>query len=438
MNELFEKPVNKLYFSYLIPTIVGMLSNSVYNLVDIYFISKGAGSMGLGALNISMPIFTIFSAVGLLFGVGGATIMSIAEGSKDEGLRNKAFTLSLFMMTCIGLLFTIFGWIFIEPLAYAFGSSEELLPYVLDYLKPTVLVSIPFTVMYSSSILIRADHNPKLAMIALMSGNISNMILDYVFVMIFNWGIFGAAFATALSPCITLMIDSFHFILHKNNVKFVRHFYDKDLLKRMFSNGLGSGVMEISAGAIIMIFNIVILTISNELYLAAYALITNIAYVGKGLLNGFAQAAQPIISSNYGAGKMDRVKEGLRVCVKYSFIFTIVVYIIFLMIPSVIVTPFAGNDPKLIEIACRGMRIYFISLMFTAVNTMLMYYFQSIERGKISTIFAVLKGFVFILIGLALLVPMLWIDGVWLSVTFAEVMTFIFAYKIMKKQLNTI
>lgn len=434
MQDLFQKPIKKLYMSYLIPTLIGMLSNSVYCLVDVFFVSKGAGSLGLAALNIAMPIFTIYSAVGLLFGVGGATIMSIAEGNKDHKVRNQAFTLSLVMMVGIGAIFTILGLCFLEPLAYAFGASTELLPYVIEYMQPIIVVTIPFILMYSSSILIRADHNPKLSMLALMCGNISNMILDYVFVMIFDWGIFGASFATAISPCLTITIVSLHFLRKQNTVHFTKQFFDFSVLKRMINNGLGSGIMEISAGAIIMIFNMVILWISDETYLAAFAIITNISYVGKGLLNGFAQAAQPIISSNFGANQTERVKEALHICMKYSFLFTAFVYVIFFFFPKAVVIPFANGNDTLIQIACTGVKIYFISLMLTALNTMLMYYFQSIERGHLATLFAVLKGFVFILLGLAILVPLFHINGVWLAVTFAEGLTFLFAYRMLKRQ----
>lgn len=419
-QELFVRPIAPLYRKYLIPTLVAMLSNSLYCLVDVYFISIGSGSAGLAAVNIAMPIYTMYSCIGLIFGVGASTIMSIAYGAKDDAMRNRAFTMSIWMMLGIGLLFTVIGSIFLKEFAYALGASEELLPYVLQYMRPVHMVAFIFILMYSSSLLLRADHNPSLAMKAMLIGNISNMILDYVFVMVFQMGISGAAIATAISPCLTVGISLLHFIRRKNTVHFVKDWFSLELLKRMFMNGLGSGVMEISAGMVILIFNSVILSIGNELTLAAYAIITNIAYVCKGLLNGFAQAAQPILSSNYGAGKQDRVRQALHCSLWYAGGFALLVYAIFLCIPKLICMPFASGDAHLIEVAANGVRLYFSSLLFLAVNTMMMYYFQSLERGKLSTFLAIGKGVVFVLLGLAILVPFFHMNGVWLSITFAE------------------
>lgn len=433
-NELLSKPIAPLYRKYLIPTLISMLSNSLYCLVDVYFISQGSGSLGLAALNIAMPIYTMYSCIGLLFGVGASTIMAIAEGARDPMTRNRAFSMCVGMMAILGAAFTVIGLVWIEPFAYLLGSSEELLPYVLEYMVPIQCTSMIFIFMYASSLLLRADHNPRLAMIAMLVGNISNMILDYVFVMVFHMGIEGAAIATAISPCITVTIASLHFRSSKRSIKLVSHWYSFDLLKRMIANGLGSGVMELSAGLVILIFNSVILSISHAQMLAAYAIITNIAYVCKGLLNGFAQAAQPLISTNHGAGIQERVRGSLACCVRYAFVFSISLYLIFLLFPRLIAMPFSSGDEALIDLAEEGIRFYFSSLPCLALNTMIMYYFQAVEQGKLSTILALCKGVIFVLLGLLLLVPFFYMRGVWLTMTFAEGLCFLVGGYIYKKQ----
>ena len=268
-SELTTKSVNKVYLKYLIPTLLGMLSNSIYCIVDIYFVSAGSGSQGLAAMNICMPVFTILSCVGLLFGVGGATIMSISQGSGDMNTRNKAFSVSVFMMLIVGLLFSVFGVLFRKEFAYLLGSDDQLLPLVLEYLTPVMCSVLPFVLMYSLSVLLRADNNPKLAMAALMVGNISNIILDYVFVSVFHMGIFGASVATSIAPVLSLIAASFHFILRKNTVHFKLRSFDPKVIGRILSVGIGSGIMELSAGAIIFMFNSAILNLGGEVYLAA-------------------------------------------------------------------------------------------------------------------------------------------------------------------------
>lgn len=426
-SELTTKSVNKVYLKYLIPTLLGMLSNSIYCIVDIYFVSAGSGSQGLAAMNICMPVFTILSCVGLLFGVGGATIMSISQGSGDMNTRNKAFSVSVFMMLIVGLMFSVFGVLFRKEFAYLLGSDDQLLPLVLEYLMPVMCSALPFVLMYSLSVLLRADNNPKLAMAALMVGNISNIILDYVFVSVFHMGIFGASVATSIAPVLTLIVASFHFILRKNTVHFKLKSFDPKVIGRILSVGIGSGIMELSAGAIIFMFNSAILNLGGEVYLAAYAVITNIAYVFKGLLNGFAQAAQPLISTNFGSGIIKRCSKSLRVCLIYSSVFCIVCYGIITVVPGFIVSFFSNGDTNMEAIASKGMIMYFSSLLFTGINTMLMYFFQSIEQGRKSLLLAVCKGFLFVTLGLWILTSLMGVEGVWYAVLFGEVLTFIIA-----------
>lgn len=431
-NELVTTNITKLYRKYLIPTLIGVVSNTLYCLVDVYFIAKGSGNLGLAALNIAMPVFTIYSAIGLLFGVGSATIMSIAEGNKDSHTRNKAFSTGLFFMIALGLLYTLCTNLFLKEFAYGLGSSPTLLPYVMAYLRPICISAIPFIIMYATSILLRSDHNPKLAMYALMIGNFANILLDYVFVMVFHWGIFGAAFATALSPIITTSIAALHFMKHKNSVHFTKHVMDPSLIKRILKNGLGSGLMEVSAGTVIIIFNAVILMIANESYLAAFSIITNIAYVLKGVLNGFAQAAQPIISINYGANNKERTKQAFLQTLKYSSCFSVFIYIVFLIFPEAVAIPFASNDTQLLSISAQAIRIYFSCTIFLSINIMVMYYFQAIESGNDATVLAILKGFVFIILSLICLVPFFNMNGVWISVSVAEAMSVLVAWYMMK------
>lgn len=426
-SELTTKSVNKVYLKYLIPTLLGMLSNSIYCIVDIYFVSAGSGSQGLAAMNICMPVFTILSCVGLLFGVGGATIMSISQGSGDMNTRNKAFSVSVFMMLIVGLMFSVFGVLFRKEFAYLLGSDDQLLPLVLEYLTPVMCSALPFVLMYSLSVLLRADNNPKLAMAALMVGNISNIILDYVFVSVFHMGIFGASVATSIAPVLSLIAASFHFILRKNTVHFKLRSFDPKVIGRILSVGIGSGIMELSAGAIIFMFNSAILNLGGEVYLAAYAVITNIAYVFKGLLNGFAQAAQPLISTNFGSGIIKRCSKSLRVCLIYSSVFCIVCYGIITVVPGFIVSFFSNGDTNMEAIASKGMIMYFSSLLFTGINTMLMYFFQSIEQGRKSLFLAVCKGFLFVTLGLWILTSFMGVEGVWYAVLFGEVLTFIIA-----------
>lgn len=419
-ESMLTMPITKLYIRYLVPTLIAMVSSSMYCLADVYFISLGTGSTGLAALNISMPLFSLFAAIGLCFGVGGATIMAIAQGNQQPHLRNQAFTISLVSMLIIGAICSILGVIFADKIAYAFGSSKQLLPYVRQYMIPILAGSIIFIPMYSSSILMRADHAPSTAMKATLVGNLTNIVLDYVFVVILKQGLVGAAIATCIGSAFVLVLMIPHFVRKKNSVGFTKDILHMDILKRIMKNGFGSCIMEIGTACIVVIFNIIILYLADELFLAAFAIITNIAYVCRGLCNGFAQAAQPILSLNHGARQYDRVRKTRNLALCFALGFSIVTYADFLLFPKPFAALFANGNQALITLGAQGIRLYFVGLMFTSTVTVIMYYFQSIERGNFATILAIAKGFVFIILGFIVLLPTLHLNGIWLTTPFAE------------------
>ena len=415
-NRLLNDRVHRLYLHYLFPTLIAMASNSLYCLADVFFISKGAGSTGLAALNIAMPLFTLYSAIGLTFGVGGATIMSIAEGTGHMQERNQAFTCSVLGMSVIGLFIAVFGTIFAQPFAYMLGSSAMF-----------------FVINYAGSILLRNDHAPKLAMQATLCGNITNIILDYLLVMVFGMGLFGASIATALSAVLSLLFMLPHFFFKQNTVHFCKDIFSIEVWKRMLMNGAGSGVLEISAGSVVLIFNYVIVQEADQLFLAAYAIVTNIAYVTKGLLNGFAQAAQPIISTNYGARQKKRTQQAFHISLIASSLFALLLYILFLLFPNTVAAIFSDGDMQLIASAGDGIRFYFTSLFFTAIITMILYYLQAIECSRAATILALLKGFVFVIISLFIMVHLFGMNGIWFTITLAEGLAVLSGFWLLKK-----
>lgn len=430
---LLRQKVSSIYIHYLFPTLLAMASNSLYCLADVYFVSIGAGSTGLAAMNIAMPIFMIYSAIGLTFGVGGATIMSIAEGNQNTTLRNQAFSLSMICNISLGCIVAILGTIFADAFAYALGSSEALLQDVKQYLVPVNMGAFIFVLNYAGAVLLRNDHAPKLAMVATITGNVSNVVLDYVFVIILKQGLQGAAIATVLGTLISVLCMSIHFIKKQHTVHFRMDCMKQSLIKRMYMNGSGSGILELSAGLVILIFNYVILKYADEQFLASFAIVTNIAFVLKGLLNGFAQAAQPIISTNYGANNDIRVQEAFHISLWYSGLFSLCIYVLCFIFPKEVASIFANQDQNLIIHAAKGIMYYFSGFICTALLTMYLYYFQSIESGRIATVLALCKGFIFVLIILWLFLWLFGIHAIWFCVPLAETITLCIAWWIKKR-----
>lgn len=419
-HDLQKTPIPRLYLSFLLPTVIASVSNSLYCLADIYFISIGSGMMGLAAVNIVMPMYTIYSAVGLLFGVGASTIISIERGAGHDKGADAAFTLGMIGMLVCGCILTILSLLFLKPLAYALGASEELLPYVIEYLRPIVIGTMAFIFMYACGILLRSDNAPKLAMGSMLIGNICNIFLDYICVIVFGWGLGGAAIATAFAPMITLFIASFHFSLHQNQLHFCKIHRARSLWKRMLINGAGSGILELTSGLIIFLLNAMILMVSDAAFLAAYAIVANIAYVLKGLFAAFGQAAQPIMSYNIGAGQIKRTKQILSLALRMTITVSLILYGTFVLFDEELAAVFANGDLFVCALGAHGIVLYFLSMPFTGFNTILMYYFQSVEQGRLSTVLALAKGVIFVVLGMILLYILFKENGIWLIIPFAE------------------
>ena len=257
-------------------------------------------------------------------------------------------------------------------------------------------------------------------MVSMLIGNISNIVLDYVFVIVFGWGLGGAAFATALAPLITLVIASLHFVGHKERLHFSRITNIRAILRRIVVNGAGSGILELTSGLVILVFNAVILAVSDATFLAAYAIVANIAYVLKGVFAAFGQAAQPIMSYNYGAHAPGRTRATFCFSMFLTLAVSLLIYLLFCFFHVPLASLFASGEAEVLALGAFGIVLYFTSLPFSAFNTILMYYFQSVESGRLATVLAIAKGVVFILIGLLLLYVLLGETGIWLTVTFAE------------------
>lgn len=236
-SDLLDGNIKKTFLKYLIPSVGGMLGISLYILGDTMIVGRGLGSVGLAALNVSIPINNVFNGMGLLFGIGGATALSIDKGRKDEKGLNDIFSKSMIMAFIVGVILTLIRILFLDEFAHVLGASDATIVMVKDYLGVMMSFSIAFLLNVCLTVFVRNDGAPKLAMIAMLTGSILNVILDYVFVFKFKWGIGGAAFATGLAPIIGLIILSSHFIKKNNKIKFIIPKANWKIIRRIISNG---------------------------------------------------------------------------------------------------------------------------------------------------------------------------------------------------------
>lgn len=422
---ILEDNIRTIFFKYLIPSIGGMLGTSLYVLGDTMIVGRGLGSQGLAALNISIPLINVFNGFGLLFGIGGATALSISRGRKDYNQVNDIFTKSIIMSILLGIVLTLVRVLYLEELCLFLGASEATLQMSMDYLGVLMSFSIAFLLNSTMTVFVRNDGAPRLAMWGMLTGSIINVILDYVFIFIFNWGMWGGALATGLSPVIGLIILSTHFIKKNNKLRFIVPKFDWSILKRIVSNGNSSFIIELSAGIVIFAFNRSILKIAGDIGVSAYSIIANLSLICTAIFIGIGQGIQPIVSMNYGADRMERVYEAVRLAIYSALGIGMLFYLIGALFPEFLVFIFTKGNSELLDTTVRGIRLYFISFIFMGLNIAITSFIQSKEESKVSMTISLCRGFVFIIISL-LILPKIWgIDGVWLTMPIVELITLI-------------
>lgn len=436
-TELVKNPT-KSFAKYVSLNVLSMFCFSLYILADTFFVANGIGSQGIVALNLALPIYSVLNGAGLMIGIGGGTQFSIALGQKDHLTSNKVFSHSFVLAIGLGVVFTVIGAGFPEQLATLLGAHENVMELTSIYIRTVFSFSIVFILNNCLLAFIRNDGSPNLAMIAMLCGSFSNIILDYVFVFPCQMGMFGAALATGGSPVISLIILSTHFLRKKNGFRLTRCKLMLQRFGKILSNGLATFVGELSSGSVILLFNYVILDLTGDMGVAAYGIIANIALVCLSIYNGIGQGIQPIVSYNYGAGKTKNVKRTLWMALAVALGFGVLFYLSGLFFSSGIIAAFnREGSQELIQLATRGIHIYFIGFLFMGLNIACTSFFASMAHARQSFLISMLRGFILI-VPLVLVLPRLWqMDGVWWTVPIAEIVTFLIAALIAKSSIRT-
>lgn len=433
MNLLKDK-TSKLYWKYLFPTIGAALSTSIYILFDTIFIGQGVGPLGLAALNIVLPLYSIYFGTGLLLGIGGSTLLSIERGRGSEDKANKIFTLSISMGLILGIIYTIVGFVFLEDIAIMLGATKDILPLVKEYMIVVVSGTIPFILGNALAAFIRADKAPRKAMIAVISGGIFNITLDYILVFPLDMGMGGAAIATVVSSVVSCIILLTHLISNENTLKFVRGFYNLKHIKGIAKCGIPSLFTEVSVGFVILIFNNQILKVLGEDGVTAYSIISNTAIIAVALFNGICQTIQPLVSINYGASLKERVLQFRKIGIVTAVIVGFLLFMICTLFSENIVRIFVSPTESVLNIAIDSIRLYSIAFLIMGVNMIFGAYFQAVEWSREAFIIVFCRGLLFVTTCVFILPSIIGVNGIWLSVPIGEVLTLAIALIISKKK----
>lgn len=424
LNLLKDKE-SKVFFHYLIPAVCSTLVTSVYLLVDTLIIGQGVGALGISALNIFMPFFLLFNGIGLLFGIGSGILISSEDGMGNKKKANQYFATGFVSILSIAIILGLIWNYYLQPLCVILGANSDTIDLVLEYGKCIMAFAPVFMMSNYFAPIVRNMKNPKLVMCAVLTGSVLNVILDYVFVFPMDMGMFGAAAATVIGSLTTLLVLSTHFIKKQNRVKINKETISLNLLAPIFKCGFSSLIMEVASGFVIFIFNIQILKYIGNNGIVVYGIISNCVLVGLALFNGVAQAAQPIIATNFGAGLNTRVKKVLKYALITTTIIGVSLFAVVFLFTGQIIKVFVQANSEILSVGIPALRLYLSAFCIMNINILISGYFQSVGKEKIAIYVSIVRGFLLNIILAFVLPSVLPATILWAIVPLSELITLI-------------
>lgn len=421
---LKEEKISKLLLKYSVPAILAMMVTSLYNTVDRAFIGaiKDVGALALSGLGVTMPLFTILGAFCVAIAIGGSTNISIklGEGNKEDAEKILGSTFALEFVVAIAII--LIGVFFLDDILYLFGASKDTITYARDYMS-VIFAGAWFNLPgFSLNSAIRAEGNPKLASKMMIVTCLLNLILDPIFIFVFDMGIKGAALGTVICQLAICLWSLHYFTIGKSNLKLklknIR--LDKKFIKIIVIIALTPFFMELAAGFIHLVTNRVLQVYGGDLAIGAMTAVTSISLMFLMPVFGLSQGMQTIIAYNYGAKQIYRAKKTLLMAIVAATGLLTVGCILIQMFPEFFVSIFT-KDKDLMNLAVNGININLITLPTIGISILGAVYFQCIGRAKLSMILSILRQ-VIILIPVILVVPKIFgLNGVWFSQPIADI-----------------
>lgn len=419
-----QKSLIKTFFKYTLSSIGAMWVFSIYTMVDGIFIGKGVGPTALGAVNLSMPFINTIFAIALSIAVGSSTLISFYLGRNEPQKGNEIFTLNFIVLTALSIGVSLLSLIFLDNLALFLGATSENLVYVKDYLRIIIIFSTFFIVGYSLEVLVKADGYPAYSILFVSIGGLANIILDYLFVIVLDHGVQGAALATGISQLVAYLGFLSHFLFGKSKLRFTKVKMDWSIVKRMFITGFPDSITELSAGITVFLFNYSILKYIGTDGVAAFGVIMYINNLALMTMVGINQGMQPLISFYNGREDGEKAKKILRYGLEFSMAFALLFLFVCQFFTDQLVALFIDPTNKAVfDISRNGLKVFSLSFLICGLNVILSGYFAALKQSSKATCISLLRGIIAIA-AFILLLPHLWGDfGIWISPIFSEIAT---------------
>lgn len=439
-QELGTESISKLLIKQSVPASIGFLIMSIYSIVDTIYVGRWIGPLAIGAITVVMPISFLISSIGMAVGVGGSSIISRALGGRDKKRAQKTFGNMVNITLHFAIILVIFGFILDDEILKIFGGKGDILPYAKEYFR-VLLIGVPFLTwaMMSNSV-IRAQGRPKVAMLVMVIPAIINIVLDPIFIIVFDMGLAGAAWATTISYIISAIYALFFFLKGNSEINFIFKYFklELSLIREIFTIGSITLARQGSISLLIVVLNHSLYYYAGEFGITVYGIVNRVMMFALFPVIGIVQGFLPIAGFNFGANKTDRVKMSINISIRYAMVLASCILLIIFIFSDKVVAAFTTEE-NLIQDSSFALIFVFMMSPLIAVQMVGAGYFQAIGKALPALLLTMTKQG-FFLIPLVLILPKFYgVNGIWYSFPIADVLsagvTWIFLQKEIKSNL---
>lgn len=431
--------MGKLLLQYALPAIIAMTASSLYNMVDSVFIGQGVGAMAIAGLAVTFPFMNLSAAFGAAIGIGSSALLSVKLGQKDYSIAQRILGNNVTLNIIVGIMLTVVGLLFLDPILLFFGASEQTLPYAREYMEVILLGNAVTHLYLGMNAMLRAASKPRQAMYATIFTVLLNTVLDPLFIYTFQMGIRGAAVATILSQSVALMWQFRLFSNKQELLHLKRGIYGlkSHIVKNIIAIGMSPFAMNVCACVVVIFINNGLQRHGGDMAIGAYGIVNRIAFVFIMICMGLNQGMQPIAGYNYGARLHDRLMRVLKLAIISATVITTTGFLVAMLAPRLCVSLFT-HDGELITISVKVMRIIMCMFPIIGYQMVITNFFQSIGKAKVSIFLSLSRQLIFLLPPLIIL-PQFWgIDGILWSMPLSDLMAAIVTAIIMGTKLKTL
>ena len=432
--DLLNGNIKPMYFRYLSAAFGSAIITSVYSIADTAMVGQYHGPQGTAALAVVAPVWNIIYSLGLLMGIGGSVIFSTRRGNeKSGGGENQYFTAAVIGAAVLSVLAWIGVMCFERPILTFFGADGSLLPLAQSYMRPIRYVFPLFLLNQMLAAFLRNDGAPALATLGVLSGGVFNIFGDYFFVFACDMGVYGAGLATAIGSGISFLVMLAHFASRKNTLRLVKPERLLRKLREISVTGFATFFIDVAMGILTVLFNRQIMKYLGASALAVYGPIIQVSTFVQCCAYSVGQAAQPILSTNFGAGKGGRIRETLRLALWTAAFFGAFWTALSMACPNVYIRIFMAPTPEILSMAPAIVRTYALSFLLLPFNIFSTYYFQAIIQPKAAFVVSVARGLVISGVLILTLPVLVSADAIWFAMPITELLAALYAAGAIRK-----